>query len=29
MTACGKEREGGGINQGMFLDFNCSNDDLS
>ena len=29
MTACGKGREGEGINQGMFLDFNCSNDDLS
>ena len=29
MTASGKGREGGGINQGMFLDFNCSNDDLS
>ena len=29
MTACGKGREGGDINQRMFLDFNCSNDDLS
>ena len=29
MKGCGKGWEGGGINQGMFLDFNCSKDDLS